>query len=108
MAIIIQCSKRGCNETVLPCRKHSRSPTRSGYNSTRWRKERLIYLRQNPICAGKWSLCEKAGIVKASTDKDHDKRVTGPDDPTFYTGPFNALCHECHLVKTVAEQGGYS
>jgi hypothetical protein len=38
---------------------------------------------------------------------DHDQRVTGPDDPTFWTGPFNALCHPCHSRKTALEQKEY-
>lgn len=106
MPITVICSHRGCSNPQ-PCKDHQRSPSRAGYNTTRWRKFRLSFLRANPLCSGKWSACEKRNRVTAATDVDHERRVTGPDDPSFFAGPFNALCHTCHLSKTVAEQKNY-
>jgi 5-methylcytosine-specific restriction protein A len=101
--ITMLCSKRGCREKV-PCQAHGvRNSTRSGY-TYRWQQFRLAYLREHPLCAGPWSLCAKAGRVTPATDVDHDQRATGPDDPTFFEGPFNSLCRPCHAVKTREEE----
>ena len=105
MPITMLCSKRGCRET-LPCKTHTRNSTRSGYDY-RWQKFRSAWIRDHPLCSGKWSECERLHRVRPTAHVDHDQRVTGPDDPRFYTGPFNALCHECHSRKTALEQKEY-
>ena len=77
------------------------SARKRGYNA-RWEKFRAWFLQMNPLCVA----CERQGKVTAATDCDHVTPVTGPDDPTFYTGPHAALCHACHSAKTEAERGG--
>ncbi len=105
MAVTMLCSHRGCHSTQ-PCKDHGVNATRDGYDH-RWRKFRKAFLAQHPLCAGKWSVCERKGLVVVATDVDHERRVTGKHDPHFYTGPFNALCSTCHRAKTRSEQQGY-
>lgn len=67
-----------------------------GYGA-RWRKYALQFRRENPVC-----MVPKC--VNPSTDVDHKRRVSGPDDPCFWD-PENhqALCHSCHSAKTAHE-----
>lgn len=61
------------------------------YNSHRWRKLRLAYLKANPLCR----MCSQAGRVTPATICDHIKPHKG-DIALFYGGPFQPLCKECH------------
>ena len=102
MAVSFRCPKCGG-----PHRLHPRPRAdQRGYTRARWRKLRDAFLRDNPLCSGRYSLCQAAGRVTAATDMDHDTPVTGPNDPTFFTGPFNALCGDCHRAKTQREKTG--
>lgn len=74
-----------------------------GYDS-RWRKYRLMFLAEHPLCAE----CERQGIVTAASDVDHIQPVNGPGDPLFWeSSNHQALCHECHSKKTAKENGGF-
>src|SRR5688572_6836467 len=101
MAVTFLCPK--CREPQ-PCGAHGKNGRgtsyQRGYGGKRWLKFRLWFLANNPLCSGKWSRCEKNGIITAAKDVDHDRPVTGRDDPNFYAGPFNALCSKCHRAKT--------
>jgi 5-methylcytosine-specific restriction protein A len=100
MSITTLCSKRGCREKQ-PCPNpaHQRNSTRSGYDY-RWQKFRKAYFYQYPLCVR----CEKLGIVKSAEHLDHINPVTGADDPTFWIGPFQGLCHSHHSQKTAEDQ----
>lgn len=96
-----------------------------GYTSKRWRALRALVLGVNPLCSGSllaadgsilvasvdrerhWSLCESVGRISAASDLDHETVLSGPDDRTFYVGPFNALCADCHKAKTNVERVGW-
>ena len=67
----------------------------------------MTFLAENPVCAGKWSECEKAGLTTPATDVDHEFRHKGKDDPRFWNNKFNALCGDCHLLKTNIENRDY-
>ncbi len=70
------------------------SAAAQGYGH-RWRKLRLMILREQPICAA----CHRA----AATDVDHKiaKAKGGDDSRDNLVG----LCHSCHSIKTVREDG---
>lgn len=75
-------------------RRESAAARGYGY---RWRKIRLIHLRQEPLCRA----CAEAGRVTPATEVDH---IDG--DP-HNNAPMNhqSLCGTCHKRKTVNEQG---
>lgn len=96
------CAARGCGQ-IQPCPVHRRSTLRYG---NRWRRFRLHYLREHPLCVR----CEQRGITRAAREVDHI--VPLPDDvrtdadPRVFAGRFQALCSDCHKVKTREDQRG--
>lgn len=111
------CTYPGCPELVQSggrCDKHKKQEAQRydrergtaasrGYTA-RWQRYRRQYLAKNPLCAE----CERQGRLRAATDVDHIKAVTGPNDPLFWD-PENhqGLCHECHSRKTAKEDGRF-
>lgn len=98
MSVVILCPH--CLQPK-PCLLHSHTARGNAtYGNTRWRKVRRAYLRGHPLCVR----CQARGIVCAATVCDHITPLTGPDDPTLYSGPFQGLCdcrkHQCHRQKT--------
>lgn len=66
------------------------------YNSARWKKCRLAFLTEHPVC----ERCERMGIVTPSNHVHHIIYIT-PDninDPETVLNWDNleALCHDCH------------
>jgi 5-methylcytosine-specific restriction enzyme A len=84
--------------------KDPKRPGREWYSTGRWKKFRLAYLAQHPICV----MCEKVGRVEPATVVDHKFPHRG--DPTrFWMGPFQAVCKPCHDGNKQAEdKRGYS
>jgi 5-methylcytosine-specific restriction enzyme A len=85
-----------------PCAVHSRdrrpSPARRGYGRS-WEAFAAAYKRENPLCRP----CEAQGRYVATYAVDHITPVSGPDDSTFWTGPFQPLCRSCHSRKSMSE-----
>ena len=103
MAVTYRCPRYpACTESH---QYHPRaSDVERGYGNARWRKFRKGYLAQHPTCSGVHSLCERHGRTTAATDVDHNIPVVGGQaDPSFWTGPYNALCRACHMAKTRLE-----
>jgi len=81
-----------------------------GYTS-RWADFARRYRRQYPLCGMRApgapettdSVCQRDGIVTAAALVDHIVPVTGKDDPSFWTGPFQSLCSSCHNQKRQKE-----
>jgi 5-methylcytosine-specific restriction protein A len=96
-----QCSGPACGATTDGpyCAAHSvrledrGSAAARGYGH-RWRKRRLHWLSQHPLCAR----CEEKDLVKPATDVHHRKPLSegGADDESNY----ESLCHECHSAET--------
>lgn len=65
-----------------------------------WRKVRIAYLRDNPLCVH----CLRKGITEPATQVDHIKALAkgGADDESNY----QSLCGSCHSVKTAREDRG--
>jgi 5-methylcytosine-specific restriction endonuclease McrA len=86
-------------------KKHRRriprvSAARRGYGHA-WRKQRMMYLSEHPICENPFGFPHH---VVAATDVDHiiAKRYGGPDSFDNY----QSLCHRCHSIKTRLEMSG--
>ena len=61
------------------------------YNTTRWRKLRLIHLGSEPLCR----MCMDEGRITPATICDHVVPHKGDPD-LFFAGPFQSLCKPCH------------
>lgn len=73
------------------------SAHRRGYTMT-WRRYRLAYLREHPLCV-------RCG--QPASDVDHVVPVEGPDDDGFWVeSNHQALCESCHSRKTMTEDRG--
>lgn len=68
------------------------------YNTDRWRKLRLNYLSQHPLCEE----CLKKGIIRSAKDIHHIISFMTTDDMcererlAFDSSNLQALCRECH------------
>ena len=71
------------------------------YNTDRWRKLRLNYLSQHPLCEE----CLKKGIIKSAQDIHHVISFMTTDDMcererlAFDSSNLQALCRDCHCEK---------
>lgn len=76
----------------------NRKERMSIYNTTRWRKLRLVKLRDNPLC----EICEKKGITRLADDVHHIQSFMSVSDPearrvlAFDYDNLMSLCDECH------------
>jgi 5-methylcytosine-specific restriction protein A len=68
-----------------------------GYD-TQWRKFRLGYLAQNPLCVS----CRKQGKYKGASEIDHIKPLAAGGDK-FNPHNLQGLCKSCHSKKTFKE-----
>jgi 5-methylcytosine-specific restriction enzyme A len=62
------------------------------YDGRRWRKFRLQYLYEHPLCV----FCKQDGRLTAATIVDHVTPHGGNDPVKFWSGPFQALCKLHH------------
>ena len=73
----------------------SRSPEAKAwqwlYNTSRWRKLRLLHLASEPLCR----MCKQTGRLTPATVVDHIKAHKG-DETLFFAGPFQSTCKPCH------------
>jgi len=78
------------------------SSTQRGYNS-RWRKARIIYLKEHPLCVE----CLKENIITEATVVDHIIPHRG--DMVLFWNELNwqAKCKSCHDRKTVEKDDGF-
>jgi 5-methylcytosine-specific restriction enzyme A len=78
------------------------SVAKDWYSSKRWRKFRLQFLHENPLC----QFCKQDGRLAPATVVDHVDPHKG-DIVKFWQGPFQALCKAHHDgAKKSAEMTG--
>ena len=109
------CVHPGCPELSHEsrCEKHRKQERREhdehrgssadrGYGA-HWRKIRLAFLAQYPLCA----LCQRERKLAPATVVDHIRPHRG--NPELFYDPENlqALCKPCHSKKTVRENDGF-
>ncbi len=101
--------KRPCNYPMCPnltidryCESHTQANERHrgnanqrGYNY-KWRKVRLSYLRDNPLCI----YCRNKGLYTPATVIDHIKPHKGNQTLFWDRNNWQPLCKKCHDTKT--------
>ena len=68
------------------------------YYSTRWRKVRSQFLKENPICIE----CKKIGITTEATTVDHIIQIINGGDPYNFNN-LQSLCKIHHAKKSAKE-----
>ena len=68
-------------------------------NTTRYRKMRRAFLRQNPLCA----MCVDEGIIRHADEMDHIVPVSDAPDRMYDWDNLQALCSPHHVKKTAGE-----
>lgn len=73
-----------------------------GYDG-RWRKARLAFLREHPLCAE----CLRQNRTAAAVVVDH--RIPHQGDPAKFwdVSEWEALCRACHSRKTAGRDRGF-
>lgn len=108
------CYKAGCSALVSNgsyCDKHQTTKqdndkqrgnaNKRGYGH-KWRKERLEYLSNNPLCV----TCLSHGRVEPSREVDHIQVCKGDKALFWRRSNWQALCKSCHSRKTASEDMG--
>ena len=78
--------------------RHRASSSSRGYDR-RWRKARLCYLREHPLCVE----CQRHGRVTPATVVDHIQPHRGNRDLFWDVENWQPLCKGCHDKKTARE-----
>lgn len=66
-----------------------------GYDH-RWRKVRLAFLRDHPLCCA----CEAMGMIVVATEVDHKIPHRGDEQLFWSDTNLQSLCKRCHSAKT--------
>lgn len=82
-----------------PTIDHRASASQRGYGA-RWRRARLAYLNEHPLCAE----CATRWIVTGATLVDHIFPHRGIDSLFWDEENWQSLCARCHNSKTAREQ----
>lgn len=90
----------------MPCTRHSIKQDAQGVRIYGWRWSRfrnaMVRQLEYALCANPFGLHD--GEVRQTHTLDHITPVTGPEDPTFWIGPFQGLCKECDHHKTALDR----
>ena len=78
--------------------EEKRSADYEFYNSTRWRRFRQRFLRENPLCA----LCFNRGIIAEAAVADHIKPIRLGGE-RLNAKNIQPLCKTCHAQKSGRE-----
>lgn len=71
----------------------------------RWRKYRLIFLAEHPLCSDIYKDHGKRPV--AATVVDHIRAHKGDYGLFWHAGNHAPLCTACHNRKTALEDGGF-
>jgi len=111
------CRKQGCplysNDKSGYCDKHKReqqkiqdqergSSAQRGYDR-KWRRARIRYLREHPLCVE----CLSKGQVAAATVVDHVIPPKGDYELFWDESNWQSLCKFHHDTKTAKEDGAF-
>lgn len=96
----LYCSQHG-SIIIKQYDKDRGSSTKRGYNS-RWRKARLIYWGEHPLCVE----CLKENKIIEATVIEHIVPHKGDMVLFWDESNWQSLCKSCHDRKTVRQDGG--
>ena len=111
------CNHPGCSALIEAgqtyCEKHRKEKQKQsdsqratshqrGYTVT-WRKYRLMYLREHPLCV----MCEAEGKIVSATVVDHIIPHKGDMNLFWDTNNHQALCKRHHDIKTATKDGAF-
>lgn len=111
------CSYNGCPNLIelgqIYCQIHKTkaakqydkdrgTSTSRGYDSN-WRKARIRYLREHPLCVE----CLKENRIVEATVVDHIIPHKGDMVLFWNESNWQSLCKSCHDRKTVKQDGGF-
>lgn len=71
------------------------------YNTSRWKKLRMAYLSDNPLCEE----CKDKGIIKQAEHIHHKKEISSGKTEeemkqlAFDSNNLQSLCSDCHKAK---------
>lgn len=82
-----------------PAHSHDRGSAASRGYDARWRKARLAWLREYPLCVH----CKAAGIITAANVVDHIQPHKGSQALFWNRDNWQSLCKPHHDEKTLAE-----
>lgn len=82
---------------------YSRKDYQKWYSDRTWRRTRLNYLREHPLCV---KCLEKDKLVGAEV-VDHIEPHKGDRKLFWDRTNWQSLCKQCHDRKTVTEDGGF-
>ena len=80
------------------------SSTQLGY-SVRWRRARLSWLIDHPVCADPYRVHDT--VPALANVVDHVRPHRGDIGAFWDTGNWQSLCTRCHAFKSAAEDGGF-
>lgn len=86
------------HEAQQPKRQYAdtrESACKRGYDR-RWRRFRIVYLQQHPLCVDHLA----QGLVAAATEPHHIIRLSLRPDLKYDENNLMALCGDCHKVRT--------
>ena len=72
------------------------------YDDTRWKRLRLAFLKQSPLCED----CRLRGRVTAASHVDHKVPLKDAPERGLDWSNLAALCGPCHSSKTATSDGG--
>jgi hypothetical protein len=92
-------------QVMLTTLEQASEQRRALYHTQRWLRRRLAFLRDHPLCVE----CERRGLVVAAVVVDHrdGHRHTQWRDRFWDEARWQALCIDCHNVKSAKEQSDY-
>lgn len=106
------CRHLGCGLLIGQpgfCQLHKRAADSNRSNSARrgyghrWRKARETYLSTHPLCVKH----QARGQVVVATVVDHIIPHRGDNQLFWDSNNWQALCKQCHDIKTAVEDGGF-
>ena len=87
-----------CLRAKCDCKKDNRPTFHQRGYTWAWRKYRLQFLQDHPLCEH----CLELGVTTEATDVDHIIDHKGEAKLFWLPENHQALCHSCHSKKTAA------
>lgn len=96
------CLQHGGRDTNTQVATEERKAFNSIYQTSFWRKQRIIQLTKQPLC----ECCMTRGIITPAIHVDHVFPWARIGKDAFKRNLFQSLCQPCHSHKTSLEARG--